>query len=199
MPRGSDDNPKVFDVSKPNKTTPSASSRPIIVGHHPIMADPMVLEERYHHPKPLHPRSSEPEETQTSQPITLENPPRRTSISPLSSSQTLTESAAGKAYTTYGTPTERPSGQSADDMFTAPAQASLPTPIFEASTPMDVNQKPIAGIPTEPQQQPLPENLLQVPAGAASKEHARNQIGLALILLVVIALMAFLAIRYLLK
>jgi hypothetical protein len=33
---------KVFDVSKPNRVTPSATSRPVIVGHHPIMNDPMV-------------------------------------------------------------------------------------------------------------------------------------------------------------
>ncbi len=42
MPR--DDDIKVFDVSKPHKSEPSASSRPVIVGHHPTMADPMVRE-----------------------------------------------------------------------------------------------------------------------------------------------------------
>src|SRR4051812_36724999 len=37
--------PGVFDVSKPHKTQPSATSRPIIVGHHPQVSDPMVKEE----------------------------------------------------------------------------------------------------------------------------------------------------------
>jgi hypothetical protein len=35
---------KIFDVSKPSKVAPSPNSRPIIVGHHPIMADPMFRE-----------------------------------------------------------------------------------------------------------------------------------------------------------
>jgi hypothetical protein len=34
--------PGVFDVSKPNRVSPSATSRPIIVGHHPQVSDPMV-------------------------------------------------------------------------------------------------------------------------------------------------------------
>jgi hypothetical protein len=35
------DETRVFDVSKPSKVSPSATSRPVIVGHHP-MSDPMV-------------------------------------------------------------------------------------------------------------------------------------------------------------
>src|SRR3954465_4952486 len=33
---------KVFDVSRPSQTGPDATSKPIIVGHHPMMSDPMV-------------------------------------------------------------------------------------------------------------------------------------------------------------
>jgi hypothetical protein len=33
---------RVFDVSKPNRVGPSPNSRPVIVGHRPTMADPMV-------------------------------------------------------------------------------------------------------------------------------------------------------------
>lgn len=33
---------RIFDISKPNRTAPGASGRPIIVGHHPTMADPMI-------------------------------------------------------------------------------------------------------------------------------------------------------------
>ncbi|HXY17874.1 MAG TPA: hypothetical protein VEH48_00440 [Candidatus Nitrosopolaris sp.] len=40
MPR--DDEDRVFDVSKPHKITPSPTSKPVIVGHHPQAADPMV-------------------------------------------------------------------------------------------------------------------------------------------------------------
>lgn len=38
------DENRVFDVSKPSKVSPSPTSRPVIVGHHP-MNDPMVREE----------------------------------------------------------------------------------------------------------------------------------------------------------
>jgi hypothetical protein len=37
--------PGVFDVSKPNKVGPSATSRPVIVGHQPQVSDPMVKDE----------------------------------------------------------------------------------------------------------------------------------------------------------
>jgi hypothetical protein len=40
------DENRVFDVSKPNRVSPSATSRPVIVGHHPIMNDPMVKNEQ---------------------------------------------------------------------------------------------------------------------------------------------------------
>jgi hypothetical protein len=40
-----EDNTKVFDVSKPNKTSPDSTSRPLIVGHRPMAIDPMVKEE----------------------------------------------------------------------------------------------------------------------------------------------------------
>lgn len=37
-----DDTDKVFDVSKPGKTPAAASGRPLIIGHKPMMKDPMV-------------------------------------------------------------------------------------------------------------------------------------------------------------
>ena len=43
MPRDED---RVFDVSRPHKTAPDATSKPIIVGHHPVMNDPMVTMDR---------------------------------------------------------------------------------------------------------------------------------------------------------
>lgn len=39
-----EDKPKTFDVTKPGKTPAAATSRPIIVGHGPMMKDPMVSE-----------------------------------------------------------------------------------------------------------------------------------------------------------
>lgn len=40
-----DDEERVFDVSRPHRSSPSATSKPIIVGHHPLMSDPMMKEE----------------------------------------------------------------------------------------------------------------------------------------------------------
>lgn len=44
--------PGIFDISKPHRITPSASGRPIIVGHHPTMPDPMVRHDEAKLPKP---------------------------------------------------------------------------------------------------------------------------------------------------
>lgn len=44
---------KHFDVSKPRRKSPDPTSKPIIVGHHPMMPDPMILEEREKAPKPI--------------------------------------------------------------------------------------------------------------------------------------------------
>jgi hypothetical protein len=198
MPQGNDDNHKVFDVSKPHKITPSASSRPIIVGHHPIMADPMVLEERYRHPKPPDPPSDEKPETQAPPtPVIQENPAQRMSITPPSQSQTPAEPAVEKAYTTYSSPeqqSEQAVGQSLEELPQSPPEpkptADNPSGMDQLSTNME--------LPVSPQQ-PVPENPLHVPAGAASKENDKNQIGLAIILLIIIALAAGLAIQFLSK
>jgi hypothetical protein len=40
------DESRVFDVSKPSKVSPPATSKPVIVGHHPLMDDPMVKDEQ---------------------------------------------------------------------------------------------------------------------------------------------------------
>jgi hypothetical protein len=39
---------KVFDVSRPSSTAPDPTSKPVIVGHHPMMADPMVRAAHVH-------------------------------------------------------------------------------------------------------------------------------------------------------
>lgn len=46
---------KVMDVSKPGSTAPDASSKPVIVGHKPMVADPMVSRKgnAESEPKPL--------------------------------------------------------------------------------------------------------------------------------------------------
>jgi hypothetical protein len=36
---------RVFDIAKPGSTNPQPTSKPVIVGHHPAMSDPMVRDE----------------------------------------------------------------------------------------------------------------------------------------------------------
>src|SRR6266513_1318689 len=50
MPRRrQDDSPRVFDVSKPHHAGPGHTARPIIVGHRPMMPDPMTDRPLQHH------------------------------------------------------------------------------------------------------------------------------------------------------
>ncbi len=53
---------KHFDISKPRQHGPDPTSKPIIVGHHPMMPDPMIREEREKAAKPINVTSAdEPE------------------------------------------------------------------------------------------------------------------------------------------
>jgi hypothetical protein len=212
MPHDDNDS-KVFDISRPYKTTPSASSRPVIVGHHPVMPDPMVLEERYRHPEPLKDHTTRVERPQAPEskipnntfPQTSPDAPNDVSapVAPVSST-------TNGAYTTYGTPTQ-PAEETPPVLPQTPQ--TPPAPIFDAvssssqmsasTTPSlaqnnpsmpDIVPQAVSSTVTE---QPLPEDPLHVPAGAASREHGRNQILLAVVLLIVIIIMAFLAFHFL--
>lgn len=66
-----DDSNKVFDVSKPSRVSPSNTSRPLIVGHRPTMADPMM--------RPGKP-AYRPEEHQASVPSTSTKHPAPSSL-----------------------------------------------------------------------------------------------------------------------
>lgn len=52
QPRG---NPKFFDVARPSQMNPSSTSRPVIVGHRPMMVDPMVRGGATPSPQPVDP------------------------------------------------------------------------------------------------------------------------------------------------
>lgn len=53
---------RVFDVSHPRYTRPPSTSRPLIVGHHPQAADPMVNQRPITPKTPSPPQHSEPPE-----------------------------------------------------------------------------------------------------------------------------------------
>lgn len=55
---------KVFDVTKPDKVSPSASSKPVIVGHRPAINDPMVRDDS---------AASMPHENRSSIPVMMDD------------------------------------------------------------------------------------------------------------------------------
>lgn len=53
---------RVFDLKHPGNTTPHASGRPVIVGHHPTMADPMLRPMTHaSQPQPPYPTQPQPQ------------------------------------------------------------------------------------------------------------------------------------------
>jgi hypothetical protein len=59
---------RVFDVSKPGRASPSATSKPVIVGHHPMNNDPMVRTEDSFSPIPITVHDGAAEDSRLSQP-----------------------------------------------------------------------------------------------------------------------------------
>lgn len=54
MPANNKNDKPIFDVAEPGKSTPSPTSRPVIIGHGPMLKDPMVSqqEDQAEAPKP---------------------------------------------------------------------------------------------------------------------------------------------------
>lgn len=106
------DESRVFDVSKPSKFSPSATSKPVIVGHHPIMNDPMVKGE--------HNFGSEGADPPTKIPIT-------------DASMTVEEAMAARPSEPSGTkpviiPPEQTEDQGSPAVFSDPADELAPPP-----------------------------------------------------------------------
>jgi hypothetical protein len=157
----------------------------------------MVLEERYRHPKPLQPQSTGQKKPQE---LTLETPDnisKQESIKPPIGDQILTEPSLEKADTAYGVPGQMPK-QPVDTPSGGPSQTPEVAPIFDGDASGGMNQKTEVDLPAS-RLQPLSENPLHLPAGATSKSHTKNQIWLAITLLAGIAIMAFLAVNFLLE
>ncbi len=89
--------PKVMDVAKPGKSAPSTTSRPVIVGHGPMMQDPMVNDQNdskkeentekvvVHGPKviaPLGISNGSTEETKKAEPPGAPEPPAEPEATP---------------------------------------------------------------------------------------------------------------------
>jgi hypothetical protein len=119
---------KHFDISKPRRQGPDPTSKPVIVGHHPMMPDPMIREEREKAAKPikvtsdgepLQPLSAEPphepaptESQITPQSIKADEPAKPANLPDLS------DISAPQETTPALTPSTKPSPQ--PEELTAP-------------------------------------------------------------------------------
>ncbi|HVS58146.1 MAG TPA: hypothetical protein VHD60_00190 [Candidatus Saccharimonadales bacterium] len=108
---------KVFDISHPGKTTPSATSRPVIVTNRPIMKDPMMSEGS----APTD-SSEAPKEEQA-----LSHTASKIKITPLSVADSNDK------------PTEEPPKEPAD---TAATSKDEPAPVDETPTSEEVGATP---------------------------------------------------------
>lgn len=79
MPAANKNDKQIMDVSKPGKSAPSASSKPIIVGHRTVVQDPMVT-------AAVDPEADSPEVGQETVPVAVVTSPSATKkvITPIS-------------------------------------------------------------------------------------------------------------------
>jgi hypothetical protein len=197
---GPADQSKIFDVSKPHKVVPSASSRPLIVGHHPLMPDPMVLEQREQYPK-IH--AQEPIAPGPSPPVLDEEMRPPAPVAPLTFAPSPIPEPASleppeKAYTTYNK-RPQPIGPLTTDN-NAPQPTSEPTivpsiqnhfqdPINPPEQPkVQMPSFPVATSPVTPQDQFIPSLPLTVPASEPGTEKPHHVVLLAITIAIVIAL-----------
>lgn len=109
---------RVMDVHKPGKTAPSASSRPVIVGHGPTIQDPMVKGDSNMKPEENQSEEHKVEVKRTSPKV----------IKPLSSTDEIAKEATTAAETTVAnipsevtTSVDAPAEPDADASFVDPA------------------------------------------------------------------------------
>lgn len=125
---------KVFDVSRPSRISPDPTSRPVIVGHHPMMADPMVNK------APIH----------ASPDIGLDATPHHAKVI-----QVTNEARQHIAQAQPPSPEELAAQAAAEEIKIAPLPLSS-APAQSAAQPMMPTPPAPQSIPALPVQQPSP-------------------------------------------
>ncbi len=173
----------VFDVNKPGRVRPEATSRPIIVGHHPEMPDPMVIHRPLHHyrsqpktPSPPEkiPISNAPISTPTIDGILAGPPPAPTGSS--AAAQPPTEEPKGPPAIMEGEPLQSPP-------FGTPAKESHPPNTHYSKAPQLESVTPPADQDSQPAVTGADIKPLAIPA-----EHRRKDIWRWLLIFLVILL-----------
>lgn len=102
-------NSLIDDVAKPDKVTPDASSRPLIVGHKPILKDPMVTQDAEE--KPVETTNEKPvTRNKTVAPLTPETTAETPPTEPTADTPPASEAASAEA-----TPAPTDSAQASSD------------------------------------------------------------------------------------
>lgn len=105
-----DDSSRVFDISRPHRVSPTATSKPVIVGHHPMIKDPMVTGDNSfssHSEKkitPVHVTTEEDRYDSPSPPFNRPNPPENHAL--VTPKKETTEAPAEPPVEHHYTPVE---------------------------------------------------------------------------------------------
>lgn len=183
----------MFDISKPHRLSPSATSRPVIVGHHPTMPDPMVTHEAAAPPKsaggtPVRIKVEDGEsETSLSLALTADDQKNKTVAPPKSAEETRPAifTDALEAESRDNEPQPNISRPSATKPSMPPPEPPKPSPAAAAGSKSNL-PKPTSG----PAQAPPPAGQagaveaerhdlvgtrpLPIPKGAGPRAHGRQ-------------------------
>lgn len=145
---------KHFDISKPPRHGPDPTSKPVIIGHRPMMPDPMLREEREKAAKPIKVvADGESPEPVTTEQLAKPAPEPVAELKPAA----MPEHAPGAIFP----PTEVAHSSSVTaNPPDAPAATTLPPP-------QPLAKEPAAPTPSEP----LTNQQLHIPAGRPVIHH----------------------------
>ena len=165
---------KHFDVSKPRRHGPDPTSKPIIVGHHPMMPDPMIKEERKKAAKPIK-VISEGDEPEPAKPVNLpgladKSAPHETSPALAPSAQPIPQPKppAPDSTTIHSPGAVFPPSELPPESSARPPEQELPESPAAPVTPQPSSPE------TKPAEQPpeLPAGQeLHIPAGHTDVNH----------------------------
>ena len=145
-------NPKSFDINAPSRINPSATSRPVIVGHRPVMTDPMM--------RP--PQTSLPSTNSAPQPAPAPaHVPRVIAVSDEVKNDLAASQATSPASYTPPAPAMQP------EAFQTPVPAAAPAGI---GGPGPVN--PALAVPPPAAPEPDLSHLPHVPIAHPHHQHA---------------------------
>lgn len=178
---------KHFDISKPRRLGPDPTSKPIIVGHHPMMPDPMVREQREKAAKPISVISEgdEPESLDVSH------------LPDLSDISATHETSPALAPSPGPAPEHTPGAVfSPTDIASKPiaSQPESNMPEVPAATVIAHQVQPVPKEPAPPTTvEPPPGQELHIPAGHAAVDH-KPRVWVWVLAIIIIAIWVYAAV-----